>query len=296
VNIHYNLSPYKEILFDYKGNPSQPSASQLQPIQNNNDPLHIILGNPNLRPIFIHNASLLYQNLSTCAINIRLNYGIISNNISTRTYTDIEGRQLSQQVNTKNSETVTLTMSSNKQLKPITLDFGTNMYLSYGQSFNYINNSLNHNNTVNTGTGISLAKYEIEKYSFQLNGTIGWVSNQSSLSNNISTHYFTQDYSAQLSLFPIRGLEVNSSWNYSWKGKIAESEKNSSTIMWHLYVNKNILKNQIQLRWLFANILGQNDISRSVYNNISTETRSNAIGRNWMISAIFRFSNNLNHH
>jgi hypothetical protein len=292
VNVRYNINPFTGFSFDYNGSTQQPSITQLQPVQNNNDPLHVVLGNPDLHPSFSHNFGLGFHNFKPLVLNLGMNFGFTTNNISTKTYTDSLGRQISQAVNVSGSENAGLYFSINKKLEPIGLDVGFNTNLSYGRSVNYIGQSLSNNDNYNTGGGISLSKYVPEKYSFSINSNVNYSYSRSSINTGVQTRYWTQSQNAQLSVFPIKNFEVNTNGYYNWRQKTSTFDQNNSTLLWNAFINRNLFSNRLAIRWQINNILNQNaGISRSNYINQISESNFNVIGRYWLLSATYRFMN-----
>src|SRR5690606_12632800 len=57
---NYKVSNQKSLNLNYNGNTIQPTVNQIQPLRNNEDPLNIAVGNPNLNPAFGHNMALTY--------------------------------------------------------------------------------------------------------------------------------------------------------------------------------------------------------------------------------------------
>jgi hypothetical protein len=62
ANFNYSFSRMKTLRIDYATSVSQPTARQLQPVQDISDPLNITSGNPSLKQSYVHNASLQFFN------------------------------------------------------------------------------------------------------------------------------------------------------------------------------------------------------------------------------------------
>ena len=289
INAFYNINNFKGFDFNYSGLVHQPSITQLQPALNNNDPLHIRIGNPNLHPSFSHNFSLNFHDLKPLILNLGLNFGFATHDISDRTYTDTMGRQISQTVNVSGSKSAGIYCSISSMIKPIDLNFGLSTNLSYGRSVNYVNQYLSQNDNYNMGGGISLNKFVAEKYSFQFNCNFNYFYSRSSINLAARTYYWTQSHNAQFAVF-LLGFEISTSAYYNWRQKLDDFDKNNSTILWNAFINKEFFSNRLAIRWQINDILGQNiGISRNITANQTTESRFNIIGRYWILSATWRF-------
>ena len=195
-------------------------------------------------------------------------------------------------MNVSGSNNGGLYFSINKKIKPIDLDIGFNTNISYGRSVNYIGQSLSNNDNYNAGGGISLSKYVADKYSLSINSNVNYSYSRSSINTGTLTRYWTQSHGAQLSFFPIKGLEVNTNGYYNWRQKTSVFDQNNSTLLWNAYISKNLLSNRLAIRWQINNILNQNaGISRSNYINTISESNYNVIGRYWLLSVTYRFMN-----
>lgn len=60
----YSFSQQQKLGFEYSGNVSPPELSQLQPVTNVSNPQYPITGNPDLKPAYVHNMKLYYEQFS----------------------------------------------------------------------------------------------------------------------------------------------------------------------------------------------------------------------------------------
>jgi len=60
ARIQYEISDYSDLRINYQGRTTQPSVNQLNPVEDNSNPLSISRGNPNLIPSFRHNMNAEY--------------------------------------------------------------------------------------------------------------------------------------------------------------------------------------------------------------------------------------------
>lgn len=61
MRFRYKFSKRSSLNIDYNGRSSQPSISQMQPVEDSSDPMNVVQGNPDLKPTFTHNMRLRYQ-------------------------------------------------------------------------------------------------------------------------------------------------------------------------------------------------------------------------------------------
>lgn len=62
AQFRYNFSQNKRLRINYRGNTSQPSISQIQPILDNTNTQSIVIGNPDLKPSFSNSLQVFFNN------------------------------------------------------------------------------------------------------------------------------------------------------------------------------------------------------------------------------------------
>ena len=282
------INPRQIINLNYSTNILPPPDNLLQQVKDNNDPLHISIGNPGLKPGYNQILSLDIQSLKAITTNVKFVLNSIANNFSSRTYIDSLGRQVTQAVNVNGTLNGIFDASASKQVKSINLAFNTQ--ISYNRSLNYINSTLSHNDLITAGSGFTIAQFASDIYNFKLSTHFIYSYSKSSV-NSLKVGYWAQDHYFKVGFFPVRTWEVNNSLVYTWRQKSNAFENNASTVIWNAYINKDLLHNRLTLRWEINNILNQNvGISRSNALNIITDSQTNILGRYWIFSAIYHFN------
>lgn len=295
--IRYKINNTKTIYFNYTGTTQLPSISQLQSVQNNNDPLHIMLGNPSLQPFLTQSLSLRYFRQNRFPLNLYLSQTFVSNNITLKTYTDPLGKQISQYVNTSGTENTSLFFSISKTVQPKNIDIGLNTTLSYGKYPNFVNSLLNQNEGYNGNVGFSIGYNKPDKYSLLIRPSVGLTWSSSSVNTGEVIRYLSQTHTADFDVFIFWNLEFNTNCVYNWRQKTSSLEKNNSTTILNAYLARNFVQNKLSIKWKINNLLGQNyAINRTVSANQVSENYSRIIGRYWMLSVAYRFSNTGKNH
>ena len=299
-HVHYsNLAPralliYKidqttDFHFNYGAFSQQPTVAQLTPITNNNDPLHISLGDPNLKSGFRQDFKLEFHRYKTLLINFYLDLTINSNDISTKTVTDGLGQQISQPVNVDGSQTAELNFSINRIIAGFDLSFATRN--TYSQSVNYVNSDLSRNDAYSIGGGFGLDKYLVDKYALVLVTNFSHFDQVSSINPSAPVHYWTQIHQGSLTIYTIRNFEINTSASFTWQERTGTFGSSTSLLLWNSFISRNFLKNnKLTVRLQVNNILDRNaGISRSNQANVNTESFTNILGRYWMFSVIYHY-------
>jgi len=291
VTVNFHPSPTTGFSFVYSGSTQVPSITQLQPVQNNTNPLAITLGNPALRPSYTNAFELGFHEDKSIHWYAGLNVGLTNNGISTKTYTDSLGRQVSQQVNTSGSVNGSFNLGISKRLEPLGLDLGFNGGISYSRSVTYINDLLSQNDSYTPTAGFSVAKYVANSYHFQVNTQFGYSSTSSSVNTGAATRFWTQNHTVQAGFFPFKHWELNTNAVYTWRQKTSIFDDDNSVLLWNAGIKRNFLDNRLEAGIQLNDILGANaGISRSISANQISQTSSNVIGRYLMLSLVYHFT------
>jgi hypothetical protein len=274
--------------FQYNAITQEPTISQLAPIENNNDPLHITLGNPNLKPGINQNLKLDFHWFGRWLFNMNLSMALIENSISTKTTTDSLGRQISEPVNVGGGRTDVINISLNRRLEGF--DIGFHASGNYSRMMSYLNTDLSQNNTYTSGVGFSLNKYVANRYSVQINTNLGYFCQFSSINLSNPVRYWTQSHSGALTVWFIPKFEIGMNATYTWQEKTIGFAANTSVLIWNSYVSRDFACHKLTIKAGFKNLLNENaGISRTNAANINTETTTNILGRYWMLSAAYHF-------
>jgi hypothetical protein len=286
--LNYILNLNSKLTFNYSSMAQQPSITQMQSIRNNNDPLHITIGNPELRPSLNQYLVLEFSRFQVTAINFGIGFDLFSNNISTKTMTDSLGRQVSQSVNVNGGYNASLNFSISRRL--LGVDMGIQTFITNSRSINYVDALVCQNDSYTQGVGISISKYDPRKYNFQLFLRSNHFDTRSLVNTKNPIQYWTQNHSVSFSCFLVRGFEINTTTAYSWQQSTSLFTRNTSLLFLNASIGHNFLDNKLILKLQANNILGKNSgIIRSNYININTETTTTIPGRFWLISLAYRF-------
>ena len=291
ANIRYDLDANKGFSLEYKGNFTPPSITQLQPIRNNNDPVHVFLGNPDLHPTNSHYFELKFHKMQPMMIEVGGRLEVTSNAFSTISHTDTLGRQLTQTVNVQGALNTGIFALLSRRIEGLGLQTSLSPYWYYYKSINYVDVYLSHNSSHFAGAALSMNKYMPNKYNIEAGCHMRWESSHSSVNPLQATHYWTQEDNLGLSVFFLQGCELNMTARYTWRQQANNLDKQPSILLWNGYISRNFLSNRLAVRWSINDILGQNvGMSRTINSNTITESTYQVLGRYWMLAATYRFT------
>lgn len=310
----YNFSRTKTLNAAYNGNATQPSFSQLQPVQDLTNQQSASVGNPNLKPSINHNLNLSYNNfnfISGKVIFTNLTFSTIRNQIVNKTAKrDNAGSTISipQNVNGyynllgfyaysrpyKNRKYVitlngsvnynhninltdsVLITGPNTMVQNLNLNKinGNNWILSQGFNFEF-----NYKEILELGTGVSYSIND-NKYKSADGKTLSGFQNTSS---NAWT------FSSNMNLNITKTLVLKYDFDYTINAGLANSVSRNLAIM-NASLEKQLFKKKNGLIRLAAyDLFKQNsNVSRNVSGYSIYDTRTNRLTRYFMLSFTYR--------
>ncbi len=291
----YNPSRSTRLRVNYNTNSRQPSISDLQPVQDNNNPNRLKTGNANLRPDYSHNLSVNFNTwnaLSGRYIYLGGNGYYATNPFGDSTSINSFGQQIVKKVNVKNAGSSSIWMGAGIPLKNRKYSIRPNISASISQNISYLNDE--KNTATNSYFGPSLEfQYQSDSLEFSVRSSLTYNSPKNSLSNFNTQPFTTQEYFAGFTWRLKRGFKLESNVNYTLNGQRAVGY-NINFIILNAAVSKTFLKTRnLELMFLANDILNQNiNASRNVSQNVVTDNFTTIISRYFLVKLTYRFNNN----
>ena len=309
----YNFSRTKALNASYNGNASQPSFSQLQPVQDISNPQNTSIGNPNLKPSINHNINLSYNNfnfISGKVIFTNLTFSTIRNQIVNKTARrDSFGSTISIPENVNGYYNVLGFYAYSKPYKNRkyvvtfngSLNFNHNINLTDSVSIigntltqNLNRNKINGNNWIITqGLNFEYNYKEILELgtgiSYSLNDNKYKSATGKSLSGFQNTNSNAWTFSSNMNLNITKTLVLKYDFDYTINSGLASSVSRNLAIM-NASLEKQLFKKKNGIVKLAAfDLFNQNSsISRSVSGPSIIDTRSNRLTRYFIATFTYR--------
>ena len=288
------FSKSRSLTVDYNGRSSQPSMTQLQPVADYSDPLRVVIGNPDLKPTFSHNARLRFQDFNQEAqrsIMAMIDAQVVQNSIVSRmTFNQETGGNVTTYTNVNGVWNIRGMNMISFPFRNKAFTFNNHMFVNYSQSVGFSNNDRNRVGTfsVNESPGIAWRPEFIElelrpRYSFQTSR------NSFQKDNNRDIHTYGGSFYATYTA-PF-GIVLSSDINYSATSGYSDGY-NTKTWMWNASLSYQFLRGRNAAVTLKAyDILGQNDRVRFITAGTYSETaRYNSLTRYVMVTLSYKFT------
>ena len=294
VRYAYNFSRSRSLSINYNGSTNQPSFSQLQPITDYSNPQFITVGNPGLRPEFNNTFSMRYNNFDFISGNVF--FGNISasftndkivSNVSNKGF----GVQETRYLNSNGYYTVSGFYNISRPFKNRKYVFNVGGNLTYFNNVSFVNNQENKGKNWLLGQRVSV-DYKLKKW-LETNVAVNFSLNNSeySLQQQLNNTTRTWTISHNSRIFLPKGIILN----YDIDKTINDGFANNVSVN-PLIINANLekqffKKKTLSLKLQALDMLNENtNISRSVIATGFTDSRTNRLGRYYMLSFIFRLN------
>ncbi|MDR0729676.1 MAG: outer membrane beta-barrel protein [Prevotellaceae bacterium] len=311
-NFVYYITDHQQFRVNYRGNTSEPSISQLQPVPDNSNPLLERLGNPDLNPEFAHNLRLMYRStdLQTFrTIMTSLNASITNNKIvNTTIYESTTGKQLIVPVNAGGVYAL-------RSFLMLTTPFrrGSPFSIMSNTSVNYTQNvslsrtvadlsAISHRpddllagSDQNTTRSLSVNEmlrlgYKGDKIDINLMARAGYSRAWYSLDNRDQPTYWNNNVGGDFNWSLPWDLSLASDLNYSFYIGYPEGY-NQPTCVWNAEISKLLFRQkQGTLKVRIFDLLNEGrGITHTTTDNYIEDVSVNTLGRYVMLSFTYRF-------
>jgi len=297
ANLRWKFSASGNLYFNYSGSTQQPSLMQLQPILNNNDPLNVVIGNPDLKPAFNHS---FYFNMSDFKVLTNRNiwgYGnftFVQNAFSNKSVVDVFGRRTTQTVNVNGNYNFYTGFSISRKIKFWTMEIYFDPRISGSRNISFVNGLENTTTSFRPSGGVGFRKFVEKKYSIDLSYSAGFNHSKSSINTGVVTEYWTQEISLYSDYKFKGGWSVNTNASYNYRQKLNPGDRSNNALIWNANIEKKLFKKQDITAILSLNdILNQRiGFSRDITSNYVTENTYTTVQRYALLSLRWKFNKN----
>lgn len=293
ANFTYKIARQSSVSFNYQGNTKQPTISQVQPLNQNTDPLNLTIGNPEIKQEFNNRFSLnfndykilthryIYGNMSfTTTADAISTSQVITGAVSRLQYVNVDGNYSGNGY-----------AGYGFKIKKLDLDMNINL----SSNINHVNNFINGEKNVSNNNSYSIepnVSYEKEdKFSFNIAPEVTYNVNTASISR-YSTTYWELSGRAEGDVQLPKKFSIGSSAQFMVRQQTIVFTGNNQVIRWNAYVSKKLLKgDKLEIKAAIYDILNQNTgYMRSAQGSTLSQDSYNTIRRYAMLSLLWNIT------
>lgn len=298
--LNYKFTGNSNMRLFYRTSTNLPSISQLQNVINNNNPLLLTAGNPNLKQEYSH--SFLTRFSLANPDKGRTTFVVLS---ATQTQNYIGNATLIAPRDTILPQGITLNQGAQLSY-PVNMDgyWNARTLFTYGlpvgliksnlnltSSFTYartpgmINQQRNLSNSYALSQGVVVSSNISEKIDFSLSYTANYTIVKNSLQPQLNNNYFFHLASGKLNWTFGKGFVLQNTLNYTqYMGLVGGF--NQDYLLWNASFGKKFFKNQSgELKFSVFDLLNQNNnISRTITETYIEDSRTQVLKRYFMLT------------
>lgn len=292
----------------YRTDTDEPSVNQLQNVINNQNPLNLSVGNPNLGQSYNHNifANIAKVNLEKSKTFFTfINYSATSNFIGNSTFVAAQdtlingevllrpGGQISQPVNLDGNWRLRAFATYGMPIPKLKLQFNTNTRIGFNRTPGMINGEKNLNDNIDLSQGITISSNISKNVDFSVSTTGTYTIVNSSLQANLDQNFYVQESNIRLYYSPNNGkLFVGNTVNNMLYSGLSEGF-DQSVWLWNIEGGFRFAKNnKAELKVMIFDLLNQNNsISRTVSDVAITDVFTNVLTRYGMLTFTYIIGN-----
>ncbi|HMP98845.1 MAG TPA: outer membrane beta-barrel protein [Cyclobacteriaceae bacterium] len=300
VRFNYNFSSSKSVAFDYETSVQEPSIQQLQPVIDNNDPLNIYVGNPDLKPSF-NNRWIVRMNLfdpgkfislfTTASVNYMTNPITNEQSIDDRLIRTTRPVNVDDGLGYVTNATMSFPITKLKSRFNIGGNFIHNRFINLlNEEANVIRNQI--------GGGNARYTFNHKDFDFTLSANLSQNQTKYEFDTNLDQLFFNQNYTAEINWTFLKDFHFNTNYNYQIYESVT-TDFRQTIPFWNVAISRFFLKNKSgELKFAINNIFDQDlGVQQRASVNYFEREVTNSLGRFYMLSftyAINRAMNPLN--
>jgi hypothetical protein len=288
ATISYRLSQTGNININYMGQSQQPSIQQLQPVPDNTNTLYLRLGNPDLKPSFMHNVNVNIQKYDSKNYwNAGLGFSTVKNQIVYETWFD--SIQVSRPINTNGNYNfnynINYSLGWKKKDWSFRFTFGNSGM--YSRNVSFVNKVENISQTYSVSQRIGLTYTLKEILTVMPSFNIRFNDARYSVEQSDATRFVTK--TGMLNIFfnwPKR-LIVENNLQYNYNSRTAPGFPKGVTI-WNMAANYQFGKKRLlTLRAAAYDLLKKNtSVNRITTPTYIEDTQVQVLQRYFLVSLI----------
>lgn len=285
--------PDTRLRFRYTTSVNEPSASQLQPIVNNTNPLNISTGNPNLKPEYNHDLSVryfLFDSYNFRNLFVNSSYRITQDNIITATTIDENFIRKSSPINFGNSQRANASINYGTPLKPLRIKTNLSLGGTWSKRINFINNATDDVTSWTPNTRIEIENLDNDVVSITASARYAFTNNSYTTNENLNASFLNQTYTVNGLINLGKGINIESGFEYYYYSKERFGD-NNTVALWNASVSKNVMNDRLNLKLYGFDLLKRNlGVSRNVGDTYAEQSVTNALQQYFMLSATYKLS------
>ncbi len=292
----------------YRTSTNEPSVSELQNVVNNQNPLNLRVGNPDLGQSYNHN---IFANISKINLEksrtlfLFVTHSVTSDFIGNSTFLTTKdtlinneillrsGGQLTRPVNLDGNIRSSFFLTYGAPLKKLKTQFNINSRVSFNRTPGLINGISNLNDNLTLSQGLTFNSNISQNVDFSISTTGSYNIVNSSLQQNLNNNFYQQESTMRLYFSSKNGkFFMGNNVAHSLYSGLSEGF-NQNFWLWNMEGGFRFAKNnKAEIKAVVFDVLNQNNsISRTISDVAVTDVFTNVLTRYGMITFTYILGN-----
>lgn len=292
----------------YRTSTNEPSVNELQNVVNNQNPLNLRVGNPDLGQSYNHN---IFANISKINLEksrtlfLFVTHSVTSDFIGNSTFLTTKdtlinkeillrsGGQLSRPVNLDGNIRSSFFLTYGAPLKKLKTQFNINTRVSFNRTPGLINGVTNLNDNTTLSQGLTFNSNISQNVDFSISTTGSYNIVNSSLQQNLNNNFYQQESNMRLYFSSKNGkFFMGNNVAHSLYSGLSEGF-NQNFWLWNMEGGFRFAKNnKAEIKAVLFDVLNQNNsISRTISDVAVTDVFTNVLTRYGMITFTYILGN-----
>lgn len=298
--LNYKFSDVSKLKLTYRGKTSQPTITQLLDIRDNSNPLNIYQGNSGLKPAFVNNLRLFYNNYiekKQRSMMAHINFSTTRNAISNKVDYDTQtGGMLTRPINVNGNWNASGAFMFNTAIDSLGyFNFNTFSNVDYNNYVSYLALSAGTSALKNITRALTLSErasfgYRNSWIEVELNGTVDYTRSTNTLkvgNSNLNTWQFS--YGTNVTFMAPWNMQITTGLTQNSRRGFSDKSMNTNELVWNAQVSQSFLKSKsltvsLQLYDILHNL---SSVSRTIDALKRSDTSYNTINSYAMLHVIY---------
>jgi len=298
ARFNYDFSNFVHLNFNYETSMREPTIQQLQPVVDNTDPLNIYVGNPVLKPAYLHRGTLNFTTFNpTKFINF---FAFLTTTYTTNAITNSQTVndslvRVTQPVNVKDNLNVSANFNLGFPVKKLNSRFNVGPTASATRGINLLNEE---ENTIRQQTLGGTVRYNFtykEIFTLDLSANLSHQETKYEFDTQQDQVFFNKTYTAESNLNFLKNYSLNGSFDYLIYNS-QTTDYNQSIPLLNISLSRYVLKNKAgEIKVGVNNLLDQSlGVTQTATSNYYQQETINNLGRYYMVSFTYALNKQLN--
>lgn len=293
-NARLEFSPSKtnRFNFSYETDVREPSIEQLQPVQDNSDPLNLTLGNPQLQPEYANRVRLSFTNFNKktyAYFNGNMNFTLTDNKIVNTLSVDTLLRRTYQPINVNGFMDANGHLSAGWRFWKQRIRFNLTSNISQAQGLSLVNGSENLTKRFNASLRSRVELRYQDTFELAFKAAVRYNQSKFSLQTALNQTFWIYDYETEMTVGLPFDMRLNTIFEYSLYTATSFG-KAQGVPLWNVAFSKYFNNRKMELRLSVIDVLNRNTgINRSADANYIQEEIVRSLGRYALLSVTYSF-------